>query len=551
MKRLLIIAVGLIASAVVLVTGSAAGGDGGKYQVRAIFDNGGFLVKGEEVRIAGANVGTIDEVTVTGEDEAAHVDGAPDPGKAVVVLNIDDAGFQDFRTDASCLIRPQSLLGEKYVECEPTQPRAAGSEAPPELSTIEDGQPGAGQHFLGLEANGKAVDLDLVNNIMREPYADRFRLILNDLGAGLAARGDELAEIVDRSDPALRETNRVLAILAEQNQELADLARNGNQSLAPLAREREHIGSFINSATETAQATADHSADLERNLQLLPETLRQVRSTMTELKGFSDAGSPLFTELGAAAPAATRATKALGPFADSAETALTSLGDAAQASQGPLVSSDPLIRQIRKLANSAAPATSNLSRFLRSLDRHGGFKSLLEFAFRAAGTFNGFDNIGHYTRAFLLITNCNDYVTAPQTGCIANFLQTTPTAKDDAHHRANRRHDNHPRRDGGLAPGEGGNGQGGDQGGIQSGELEPPTGPDETTTTTQPPIGIEPGTTTTTPTTTPDASTTTTTPDAGAAPGATTNTQRMRDVRGLLDFLIGSPQRAHKHGGKR
>ena len=44
-------------------------------------------------------------------------------------MQIDDPGFQDFREDASCLIRPQSLLGEKFVECEPTQPRAAGLRA--------------------------------------------------------------------------------------------------------------------------------------------------------------------------------------------------------------------------------------------------------------------------------------------------------------------------------------------------------------------------------------------------------------------------------------
>ena len=49
---------------------------------------------------------------------------------------------------------------------------------------------------------------------MEEPYPDRFRLILNDLGAGFAARGEDLAEIIERSNPALRETNKVLAILA-------------------------------------------------------------------------------------------------------------------------------------------------------------------------------------------------------------------------------------------------------------------------------------------------------------------------------------------------
>ena len=131
---------------------------------------------------------------------------------------------------------------------------------------IEDGEPGEGERFLPLESNGKAVDLDLVNNIMREPYADRFRLILNDLGAGLAARGDDLAEIIDRSDPALRETNAVLAILADQNRQLAELARNGDAVLEPLARDRDQIGGFINSATVTAQATAERGAELEQNL---------------------------------------------------------------------------------------------------------------------------------------------------------------------------------------------------------------------------------------------------------------------------------------------
>ena len=41
-------------------------------------------------------------------------------------MKIDEAGFQDFRQDASCLIRPQSLLGEKFVDCQPTLPRASG-----------------------------------------------------------------------------------------------------------------------------------------------------------------------------------------------------------------------------------------------------------------------------------------------------------------------------------------------------------------------------------------------------------------------------------------
>ncbi|MGH2987452.1 MAG: MlaD family protein, partial [Solirubrobacterales bacterium] len=142
MRRIAATILVIAAVVAVLASGSAAGGDDGTYQVRAIFDNTAFLVTGEEVRVAGANVGQVAEVDVTKGDEPVHEDGGREPGKAAVVLQIDDPGFQDFRADASCLIRPQSLLGEKFVECEPTQPRAAGSEPPPPLEVIEDGEPG-------------------------------------------------------------------------------------------------------------------------------------------------------------------------------------------------------------------------------------------------------------------------------------------------------------------------------------------------------------------------------------------------------------------------
>ena len=68
------------------------------------------------------------DVSMPGEI-VTYEDGKPDeePGKAVIVMKIDDPGFQDFRSDARCLIRPQSLIGEKYVDCRPTLPRAPGT----------------------------------------------------------------------------------------------------------------------------------------------------------------------------------------------------------------------------------------------------------------------------------------------------------------------------------------------------------------------------------------------------------------------------------------
>ncbi|NBP24164.1 MAG: MCE family protein [Proteobacteria bacterium] len=93
-----------------IVVATASGGSSG-YQVRAIFNNAGFVIPGMDVKIAGVKVGQIESLDLTANNKAA------------VVLNIENKGYHDFRTDAFCRIRPQSLIGEKFVDCQPTTPR--------------------------------------------------------------------------------------------------------------------------------------------------------------------------------------------------------------------------------------------------------------------------------------------------------------------------------------------------------------------------------------------------------------------------------------------
>ena len=89
------------------------------------------------------------------------------------------------------------------------------------------------------------MDLDLLNDIMRLPYRERFAILLSEFGAGLAGRGEELNEVIHRANPALRETDEVLKILADQNRVLARLARDSDRVLGPLARERESFADFV------------------------------------------------------------------------------------------------------------------------------------------------------------------------------------------------------------------------------------------------------------------------------------------------------------------
>ncbi|HEX3238523.1 MAG TPA: MlaD family protein [Solirubrobacterales bacterium] len=417
----------LVAAVVVVVLLVSGGGSSGSgYVVRAIFDNGGFMVNGEQVRVAGANVGEIKAVNVTMPgDVVAYRDGEPVsvPGKAVIEMEITDPGFQDFRQDATCQIRPQSLIGEKFVDCRPTLPRAPGTEPPPALKQIPDGETGAGQYLLPLGNSGTSVDPDLINDIQTLPYAQRFRLIFNELGAGFAGRGEDLEVLVKRANPVLRDVDTLFGILSDQRDELAQLASDSDAILGPLARERRHVAGFISNAGAAAEASSERGEQLEESLQKFPTFLREFRTTMTNLQGFSDAATPVMEDLGAAAPSLTDATRTLTPFSEATTVALKSLGEAGEASGPFFAEADPIVRKTTELSKSGVKPTKELAKLTTSIRKTGGWDSLVELIYNTSLATNGFDKFGHYGRTFVSLSNCIEYEANAEgsSGCNSNF----------------------------------------------------------------------------------------------------------------------------------
>jgi len=424
MRRALVIGA-LVAAAIVVVVLVVSGGGGGNgdYVVRAIFDNGGFMVKGEQVRVAGANVGEIESVGVTLPGEIdSYENGKPraQSGKAVIVMKITDPGFQDFRSDASCLIRPQSLIGEKFVDCRPTVPRAPGSQPAPPLKQVPDGDPGAGQYLLPLENNSTSVDPDLINDINKLPYAQRFRLIFNELGAGLAGRGADIEAAVKRANPALRDVDRLIGILNDQRDQLTKLAADSEQILEPLSRERAHVAGFFVNSGVAGQASSERGAELEASLRKFPAFLREFRQTMRSLQGFSEAATPVFADLGKAAPSFTETTRLLTPFSAASTVALKSLGAAGEEAGPTLLAADPIVRKSRDLVRSGAEPTTDLAKFLASTKETKGFDGLVDLIYNGASVSNGFDKYGHFTRTLVTLTNCLEYE-LEASGCSAKF----------------------------------------------------------------------------------------------------------------------------------
>jgi phospholipid/cholesterol/gamma-HCH transport system substrate-binding protein len=274
-----------------------------------------------------------------------------------------------------------------------------------------------------VENTSKPVDLDLINNITREPQRARLSIILNELGTGVAGRGADLDEVIRRANPALKEVDEVLEILASENETLERLAVDGDTVLAPLARERRRVSSALGNSAEVAEATAERRADLEADIRRLPPFLRELRPTMTRLGAFADQATPVLDDLGAQAPAINRFLTELGPFSQAGIPALESLGDAALVGIPALETSRPVIRDLRGFAREVRPVAETLSAVLRSVEETGGYERAMDFLFYQVAAVNGFDSFGHYLRAGLIVNQCSNYSINPTPGCSANFLR--------------------------------------------------------------------------------------------------------------------------------
>jgi phospholipid/cholesterol/gamma-HCH transport system substrate-binding protein len=409
-----------VALLVVVLLATSAGGSGGGYTVRAIFDDAANIIPGENVKIDGVKVGTVGSVTPTPQQKAA------------VVLNIETAGFQDFRADASCTIEPEALIGEKFVNCLPTQPRAEGTPLPPPLHKIPSGQEGEGQYLLPVTNTSSPVDVDLLGDLNRLSERERFTIILNELGAGLAGRGSDLNAVIRRADPALREFEKVLSILAHQDKLLANLADESDRALAPIPAVKNQITGFIVAQDTVAKASANQRGALGQNFADFPPFLEQLGPYMERLGRLAEQTTPTFTDLKAAAPGINQLFTQIPPFSRSSTAFAQSLGKTAKLSGPALAALQPLLARVKTLGNAAKPFSASLAELFTSLRDTGGLERLMDFIFLGAGSSNGYDALGHFLRAELVANTCLTYAIAPTNGCAAKLFNTSGSSSTES-----------------------------------------------------------------------------------------------------------------------
>jgi virulence factor Mce-like protein len=401
MRRVLAIAAVLAAAAWVVVAGTGAGVETSKrYWVE--LDNAFGMVNGADVKIAGVRAGKIKQIKL---DRRAY--------RARVEISVDQTGFGDLRQDAFCETRPQSLIGEYFLDCQPgTSPRRLA--------------PGA---TIGVERTGTTVPVDLVSAIMRRPFRERFTIILNELGATLAARGGDLNETIRRASPALRETDRVLATLASQRRILRALYKDADTVLKHVADNRGDVARFVAEARDTTGIQASRAREVRAQFQRLPTFLRELRPTLAKLGTAAADQEPLLRNLDRNAARLTSFFETLEPFARASRPSLRTLAAAARQG-GPAVRAGvPRIAELGRFARRAPELTTDLALVLEHLDDrrfatekdkrspggqgYTGFEAFLRYIFSQSQATNLYDANSHILKvSAFLDRECADWTTA-------------------------------------------------------------------------------------------------------------------------------------------
>jgi hypothetical protein len=191
---------------------------------------------------------------------------------------------------------------------------------------------------------------------------------------------------------------------------------------------RNRVANYIVQSNTVAQATARHRGALERNLADFPPFLRQLGPAMERVGRFADQTTPVFRNLGLAAPGINQTFTHLAPFSNSSSTFFQSLGKTAKLSGPAITATQPLLTRLQALGGAAQPFAGNLSELLSSLRSSGGLERLLDFIFLGAGSSNGYDALGHFLRAEGVGTTCVTYAIQLASQCDAHLSNTSSSS---------------------------------------------------------------------------------------------------------------------------
>jgi phospholipid/cholesterol/gamma-HCH transport system substrate-binding protein len=370
-----VIAVAALVVAIALAA-LAMFGDGDSYRVKALFQNAGQLVSGNEVRVGGQPVGRITDIDL---DETAQ---------AVVTMEIED-DLAPLHRGTRATIRATSLSGiaNRYVSIQP---------GPNSAADIPDG----GE--IGADETSAPVDIDVLFNTLDEDTREGLREFVRGSGTQYDGRAEDAAESIKYFAPFLSTTTRLTRELALDQAVLERFVADGAETVTALAERRDDLAGLVVNTNAAMRAIGDESDSLRRALELLPDTLRKANTTFVNLRGTLDDLELLVEESKPATRELAPFLRELRPLVAEARPTIADLRDLIRTPG----SNNDLIELTAKQPRLARLTASVFPRAIRALDRS---QPVIEYARLytpdLAGWFTKFGQVpapydanGHYAR---------------------------------------------------------------------------------------------------------------------------------------------------------
>ena len=293
-----------------------AGGSG--YSVKADFVTASQLVEGNDVKVAGASVGSVGDIVLT------------DAGKARVTLDIDADGYHPLRRGTRAIIRQTSLSGvaNRYVDLQL---------GPGDAADIPDGG------RLPTQSTSAAVDLDQILNTF-DPKARRgvqkTVAFLRDFQAG---NEEEANEALRYLNPALSSSARLFAELNRSTPDFERFIVETSRLVTDVSAQDGVLADLTRNLATTTAALTSNGESLAESIGLLPDVMRKANTTFVNLRSALDDLDPL-------------------------------VEDAKPIVRDSLI---PLMNQVRPFARDARPAIRELSQTVRRPGRDNDLVELL------------------------------------------------------------------------------------------------------------------------------------------------------------------------------
>jgi phospholipid/cholesterol/gamma-HCH transport system substrate-binding protein len=271
--------VGAIVVIILLVVGG-----GGGYTVTAEFENASQLVKGNNVNVAGAPVGSIKDISLS------------DNGQALVKMEISDSAYSPLPDGTHATVRSQSLSGiaNRYVSLDlPTQSDGktipSGGEIPQADTTSE-------------------VDLDQIFNTLNKPTIDGLKRVIRGFARAYDGVGPQANQGFYYLNPFLSTSRRVFAELNSDQANLEGLVVDAASLTSALDQKSPEISSLVSNLNGMLGTIGSQQQSLSSAVGQLPDFMRQFNTTAVNLRAALDDLQPL---VNASRPVARK----LQPFA--------------------------------------------------------------------------------------------------------------------------------------------------------------------------------------------------------------------------------------------